>query len=51
MRNELWAKHVKGEWEHIDTADEDNPKGFLLDEYRMAFGTGWKFAWRKEMKE
>jgi|TARA_R110000824_G_scaffold173409_4_gene351448 hypothetical protein len=51
MKNELWGKYVNdgwGEWEYIDTANEDNPKEFLLREYRMAFGSGWQFAWRKE---
>jgi hypothetical protein len=48
MRNELWGKYLDGEWEHLDTANEDNPRAFLLEEYRIAFGAGWKFTWRKE---
>jgi len=48
MKNELWGKYADGYWEHIDTADEDNTKEFLLSQYRLAFGSGWQFAWRKE---
>ncbi len=43
---ELWGKYRGGDWELIDVADGDNPKDFLLAEYRMAFGEGWSFEWR-----
>ena len=51
MRNELWGRYRNGEWEWIDTADEHNSKEFLLENYRIAFGAGWVFTWRKEVKE
>ena len=46
-RPHLWAKYQNNEWEHIDTADEYNSKDFLLQEYRVAFGAGWRFQWRR----
>jgi hypothetical protein len=44
-RPHLWGCYNNGAWEWIDTADEHNSKDFLLSEYRMAFGVGWKFRW------
>lgn len=46
----LWAKQIEfdAEWEYIDTADDDNPKEFLLANYKQAFGPGWLFEWRTE---
>jgi len=45
----LWGKYLgdkHGEWEHIDTADEHNTKDFLMQNYRMAFGSDWVFVWK-----
>ena len=41
----LWAKPVGGEWEWIDTADEHNSKDFLLENYKIAYGSTWAFKW------
>ena len=42
----LWGKMKGGDWEEIDTA-ETKDKSYIESEYRMAFGTGWVFKWRK----
>lgn len=45
----LWGKYLgdkHGEWEHLDTADEHNTKDFLMQNYRMAFGSDWLFVWK-----
>ena len=43
---ELWGRLPGKEWEHIDTANADNPEGKLRLEYQAAFGDGWEFQWR-----
>jgi len=44
----LWGKYMNNEWEHLDTADEHgiNTKDFLMQNYRMAFGSDWLFVWK-----
>ena len=42
----LWGKMSGSDWEEIDTAETED-KDYLLGEYRMAFGPGWVFKWRK----
>ena len=45
---ELWGKYMGGEWELINEADSANSIGFLLAEYRMAYGAGWSFKTRRK---
>lgn len=47
LRHELWGRYG-GEWEHIDTVERASDKSTMLAEYRMAFGPGWAFKWRRK---
>ena len=44
----LWGRYKGGEWEHIDSVESMGDKPMILAEYRMAFGAGWEFQWRRE---
>ena len=48
MRNNLWARLDGGDWEWIDEVENEDEKESILQEYKMAFGDGWAFRWRRE---
>jgi len=47
MRLNLWGRCNGGQWEHIDSVESAGDKPGILTEYRMAFGPGWEFEWRR----
>ena len=47
MKLNLWGRSNGGQWEHIDSVESAGDKPGILTEYRMAFGPGWEFEWRR----
>jgi hypothetical protein len=48
-----WIIYGKGPglpWEEVDRTDEHNSVGYLLAEYSLAFGTGWRWKTRRVRK-
>jgi len=46
MRTVLMGQYEGGEPEEIDEVDGDNTYEFLLAEYTVSFGKGWRF-WKE----
>lgn len=40
---EIYGKLEEKEWELIDTAEDQAELKHLLEEYRLAFGSSWKW--------
>ena len=38
---QIMGKPKGGEWEDLDTADDEDERDYLIDEYRTAFGPDW----------
>ncbi len=47
MKLNLWGRYSGGNWEHIDSVERAGDKATILAEYKMAFGPGWVFEWRR----
>jgi len=58
MKTVLWGKYGRETWEEIDSVERgtknlveiQKEKNFLLNEYRLAYGAGWSFVWRRVKK-
>lgn len=40
---EIYGKLEEKDWELIDTAEDKEELDYMLAEYKLAFGSGWKW--------
>ena len=45
MRYEIWGCY-KGQWEEVDSTDDERDAYYLIGEYQMAFSREWKLEIR-----
>ena len=43
----IWGEY-EGKKEKIDRAKTEHEANYLVGEYRLAFGKGWKIWWKKK---
>lgn len=43
----IWGKYLDHPWEEIDEAETEKSANYLLGEYTLAYGRGWKLEIRK----
>lgn len=47
MKYEIFCRYKNQAWEHCDYAKDKTELNYLISEYRMAYGVGFSFKYKR----